>query len=163
MNPILESQQLLGRRAFLGAGAHGIGLMALGSLLFPDLSQGAVTSESAKGLPGLPHFAPKAKRVLCLFQSEGVSHVDLFDYKPTLVEYHGQEIPPSVKGTQRLGAECGTALVEAVLVILKQLVERLAALRVAGHALEAHVELLLERADAPPHVRAVRRAERRQV
>ncbi|HMC12558.1 MAG TPA: DUF1501 domain-containing protein, partial [Pirellulaceae bacterium] len=46
--------------------------------------------------------APKAKRVLCLFQSEGVSHVDLFDFKPTLLEYHGQEIPPSVKGTQRL-------------------------------------------------------------
>ena len=50
----------------------------------------------------LPHFTPKAKRVLCLFQSEGFSHVDLFDHKPTLDKHHGQEIPPSVKGTQRL-------------------------------------------------------------
>jgi hypothetical protein len=53
-------------------------------------------------LPVLPHFAPKAKRVLCLFQSEGFSHVDLFDHKPTLDEYNGKEIPPSVKGNQRL-------------------------------------------------------------
>src|SRR5205823_1361209 len=50
----------------------------------------------------LPHFAPKAKRVLCLFQSEGFSHVDLFDSKPTLYRFAGQEIPASVKGTQRL-------------------------------------------------------------
>ena len=47
-------------------------------------------------------FGRKAKRVLCLFQSEGFSHVDLFDYKPTLTKHHGQEIPPSVKGNQRL-------------------------------------------------------------
>jgi uncharacterized protein (DUF1501 family) len=50
----------------------------------------------------LPHFAPKAKRVLCLFQSEGFSHVDLFDHKSTLDKYHGREIPASVKGDQRL-------------------------------------------------------------
>ena len=40
--------------------------------------------------------------MLCLFQSGGLSHVDLFDYKPTLTKHHGKEIPPSVKGTQRL-------------------------------------------------------------
>jgi uncharacterized protein (DUF1501 family) len=87
------------RRAFLGASAQGIGLAALGSLLATDRARAAAT---ASRLPGLPHFAPKAKRVLCLFQSEGFSHVDLFDSKPTLTEWHGQEIPPSVKGTQRL-------------------------------------------------------------
>src|SRR5262245_17725923 len=98
MNPSLDTQRLLGRRAFLGASSQGIGLMALGSLLSPNRAQAATASR----LPGLPHFAPKAKRVLCLFQSEGFSHVDLFDYKATLAEWHGQEIPPSVKGTQRL-------------------------------------------------------------
>jgi hypothetical protein len=60
------------------------------------------SSSSDGGLAGLPHFGAKAKRVLCLFQSEGFSHVDLFDYKPTLTKFHGQEIPPSVKGNQRL-------------------------------------------------------------
>jgi hypothetical protein len=40
--------------------------------------------------------------VIYLMQSGAPSHVDLFDYKPTLIEYHGQEIPPSGKGTQRL-------------------------------------------------------------
>lgn len=100
MNNLLEQQRMLGRRAFLSAGSHGIGLTALGSLLWADRSRGG---ELASDRPaGLPHFPPKAKRVLCLFQSEGFSHVDLFDYKPTLTKYHGEEIPPSVKGTQRL-------------------------------------------------------------
>jgi uncharacterized protein (DUF1501 family) len=57
---------------------------------------------SAGGLPSLPHFAPKAKRVLCLFQSEGFSHVDLFDNKPALQEHHGKDLPASIKGTQRV-------------------------------------------------------------
>lgn len=51
---------------------------------------------------GFKRFAPKAKRVLCLFQSGGLSHVDLFDDKPMLHEHAGKELPPSIKGTQRL-------------------------------------------------------------
>jgi uncharacterized protein (DUF1501 family) len=98
MTPV-QLQALAARRAFLGSAAHGIGTIALGSLLAAD-TRAATTS--AKPLAGLPHFAPKAKRVLCLFQSGGLSHVDLFDYKPTLTKHHGEEIPPSVKGTQRL-------------------------------------------------------------
>src|SRR5262245_10129715 len=93
------TKRVLCRRAFLGPNAQGTRLAPLGSLLSPGRGLAAAT---ASRLPGLPHFAPKAKRVLCLFQSEGFSHVDLFDYKPTLAEWHGQEIPPSVKGTQRL-------------------------------------------------------------
>jgi uncharacterized protein (DUF1501 family) len=75
--------------------------MALDSLWRLAPLRGA-DQHQAKGLAGLPHFAPRARRVLCLFQSGGMSHVDLFDAKPTLKEHHGQEIPPSVKGTQRL-------------------------------------------------------------
>jgi uncharacterized protein (DUF1501 family) len=102
MNADYEIQRLLGRRAFLGAGAGGIGLVALSSLLSAEPAMAAESITSGNRLPGLPHFAPKAKRVLCLFQSEGFSHVDLFDDKPTLHKHHGEEIPPSVKGTQRL-------------------------------------------------------------
>ena len=97
----------LTRRAFLGGSAYGIGSVALASLLPPGLSQTpAAVGLSARGgipgLSGLPHFPPKAKRVLCLFQSGGMSHVDLFDQKPALLAHAGKELPPSVKGTQRV-------------------------------------------------------------
>jgi hypothetical protein len=49
-----------------------------------------------------PHFKPKAKRVICLFQSGGPSHLELFDYKPALRKYHGQELPDSIRMGQRL-------------------------------------------------------------
>jgi hypothetical protein len=100
-----ELENSLHRRVFLGDSTRGIGAMALGSLLAAtgrslqaDTSRGATESHAM----GLPHFKPRAKRVLCLFQSGGLSHVDLFDDKPTLHEFAGQEIPPSIKGSQRL-------------------------------------------------------------
>jgi uncharacterized protein (DUF1501 family) len=93
-------QQLLGRRAFLSNGVHGIGATALACML--SRAAAASTATSRGGLPELPHFAPRAKRVLCLFQSGGLSHVDLFDDKPTLHKFAGREIPASVRGTQRL-------------------------------------------------------------
>jgi hypothetical protein len=49
-----------------------------------------------------PHFRPRAKRVICLFQSGGPSHLELFDYKPTLRKHHGQELPDSIRMGQRL-------------------------------------------------------------
>ena len=79
----------LTRRAFLGRSAGSLGALALSRLLGGD--------ESA-----LPHFAPKAKRVVYLFQSGGPSHIDLFDYKPVMRELHGQELPESVRGGQRV-------------------------------------------------------------
>ena len=105
MNLSSDLENRLHRRVFLGDSTRGIGAMALGSLLAAtgrslqaDSSRGAMESHAK----GLPHFKPRAKRVLCLFQSGGLSHVDLFDDKPTLHEFAGQEIPPSIKGTQRL-------------------------------------------------------------
>ena len=102
MNPLEHYQQQLLRRTFLGDATRGLGSIALGSLLFPEFSQASEPARSGNGIPGLPHFAPKAKRVVCLFQSGGLSHVDLFDDKPMLHEHAGKEIPPSIKGTQRL-------------------------------------------------------------
>ena len=100
MQPAHDYLRHLTRRTFLGHAARGIGGIALGSLLSSSIAR-AVTS-SGKGIAGLPHFAPKAKRVLCLFQSGGLSHVDLFDDKPMLHQHAGLEIPASIKGTQRL-------------------------------------------------------------
>src|SRR3982751_2875202 len=85
------------RRHFFGRGATGLGVAALASLMGRDV-QAAVHG----GLPGLPHFAPKAKRVIYLFQSGGPSQMELFDYKPRLTEFQGNELPESIRKGQRL-------------------------------------------------------------
>ncbi|MCP4815147.1 MAG: DUF1501 domain-containing protein, partial [Planctomycetaceae bacterium] len=56
----------------------------------------------AQGLPGIPHFAPTAKRVIYLLQSGAPSHVDLFDYKPSLEKLHMTDLPDSIRDGQRL-------------------------------------------------------------
>lgn len=97
------------RRQFLSRLSIGIGSAALGSLLIPDLFSGR--REEEDGLTaGLAHFAPKAKRVIYLFQSGGVSQLESFDAKPKLREMMGQDLPESVRGGQRLtGMTAGQA------------------------------------------------------
>jgi hypothetical protein len=86
----------LTRRHFLsGAG------LGLASLAFHDLA-GAAEPKRIGGLRGVPHFPAKVKRVIYLFQSGGPAQQDLFDYKPLLNKLNGQEIPPHVRGEQRL-------------------------------------------------------------
>jgi hypothetical protein len=58
-------------------------------------------------LIGLPHFAPKAKRVIFLHQSGGPSQLETFDYKPGLAKYHGTEIPASIRMGQRVAQTMG--------------------------------------------------------
>ena len=89
------------RRRFLSTMGMGIGSVALGSLLMPDLFGSGKADDDAFA-PGIPHFAPKAKRVIYLFQNGAPAQQELFDYKPKLREMTGQEIPPSVRGNQRL-------------------------------------------------------------
>src|SRR5262249_32638371 len=84
-----------------GKSALGIGTAALATLLGEDLF-GKDQTKPDGGLPGLPHFAPKAKRVVYLMQGGAPSHVDLFDYKPALYKRRGQQLPASVPGGQRL-------------------------------------------------------------
>src|SRR3984893_5664254 len=89
------------RRHFFSRTSTGIGIAALGSLLSQDGFGSAETSGTG-GLPGLPHFAPKAKRVVFLHQSGGPSQMDLLDYKPSLEKYAGIELPGSVRMGQRI-------------------------------------------------------------
>jgi len=84
--------QALSRRAFLGKTAGGLGALALAQLN-NKLPQGNHTG---------PHFAPRAKRVIYLFQSGGPSQIDLFDFKPGFRKLHGTELPKSVRGNQRV-------------------------------------------------------------
>lgn len=103
MRPLDETGVALTRRHFFGRSATGIGVAALASLLGEGLRAEGATSHHAHGaLPGLPHFPPKAKRVIYLFQSGGPSQMELFDYKPRLEEFHGQDLPESVRMGQRL-------------------------------------------------------------
>ena len=100
-----SSRKLLTRRSLFGRTAAGLGGMALGGLLADEAGAarlGVGDSQRSNGLPGLPHFPPKAKRIIYLFQSGGPSHVDLFDGKSFLDERHGSDLPDSVRGNQRL-------------------------------------------------------------
>lgn len=96
----------MNRRHFFQSSATGMGAMALGSLLGRPAgaseSSEAEKTKSVGGVKGLPHFTPKAKRVIYLCQSGGPAQHELFDYKPVLNEQHGKELPPSVRGEQRL-------------------------------------------------------------
>ena len=85
----LEHRLQFNRRRFLKGLGFGIGGMALGSLLIPDL----FTSTDKETMPlGLPHFAPKAKRIIYLFQNGAPSQLDLFDYKPLLNKMQGEDL-----------------------------------------------------------------------
>ncbi|WP_426295115.1 DUF1501 domain-containing protein [Dyadobacter endophyticus] len=101
--PVFDFGMNTTRRHFLSKLSLGIGSAALGSLLIPDLFKGGGGEPDVEGLmAGLPHFAPKAKRVIYLFQNGAPSQLDLFDYKPMLNKMHGQDLPESIRGTQRL-------------------------------------------------------------
>ena len=99
-NPFFENQQHVTRRHFLGKLSVGIGSVALGSLLTKDLFSPKSLEDSI--MAGIPHFAPKAKRVIYLFQNGAPSQLETFDYKPLLNKMMGQELPASIRGAPRL-------------------------------------------------------------
>jgi uncharacterized protein DUF1501 len=99
MNPLQEHNALLTRRQLFGCSALGLGIPALATLLHQD-SRGDEPRRIG-GLPSLPHFAPKAKRVIYLLQNGAPTHVDLYDYKPMLARWRGRQIPDSILGGRR--------------------------------------------------------------
>ncbi len=90
------------RRRFLSRLSLGLGSVALGSLLIPDLFSGIGGEEELSFIPGVPQFPPKAKRIIYLFQNGAPSQLESFDYKPKLREMMGQELPASIRMGQRL-------------------------------------------------------------
>jgi hypothetical protein len=89
------------RRHFLGRTGLGLGAMAMAKIL------GTSAQAATRRLPGFPGIAPKAKRVIYLFQSGGPSHLETFDDKPVLREGHGKPLPKEVIGNQRLSTMSG--------------------------------------------------------
>ena len=102
MNPHDEYLQNITRRHFFASGALGLGTAALASL---TSKAKADESQSAhQGLPGIPHFAPTAKRAIFLFMAGAPSQIDLFDHKPKLDKLYDTDLPESIRKGQRLTA-----------------------------------------------------------
>jgi hypothetical protein len=100
MSSLLPLPSSLTRRAFLGRSAAGLGSLALGSLLHPQL-MGAAPADRWRGVVSPLHHPAKIKRVIYLYQAGGPSHLETFDYKPKLAAMHGQPMPDSfTKGQQ---------------------------------------------------------------
>ena len=110
----------IARRHFLGDTSLGIGAAALAALV--GIENSARSNEPATGpaqtgnspasqrgpLVGLPHFAPRAKHVIYLFQNGAPTHVDLFDYKPKLIEMHGKPVPEEYFAGKRFSTMTGS-------------------------------------------------------
>ena len=92
MNPHDEAVHVETRRQLLGRSAYGIGALALNAL-------GATDGNSASGLP---HFAPKAKRIIYLHMVGAPPQMDLLDYKPKMAEWYDKDLPESIRQGQRL-------------------------------------------------------------
>ncbi|MCA9074766.1 MAG: DUF1501 domain-containing protein [Planctomycetaceae bacterium] len=113
------------RRDFLARAAGGFGSIALAGMLAEQAQAAGTSSDSDPLMAKDPHFAPKAKRVIFLYMTGGVSHVDSFDDKPSLFANHGKKItvdnwqgkigefPRYLKRPNwefRPGGECGTSV-----------------------------------------------------
>ena len=102
MEDFFNKQFSESRRNFLRKSSLSFGSIALSSMLSPSLGVAKnFSSPNIFSTNGLPHFIPKAKRVIYLFQSGGPSQIETYDYKPLLEKWHGNEIPQSLKDTQR--------------------------------------------------------------
>ena len=104
MDPIRQHINAMTRRHFFGRAAMGLGVPALASLLGDRAMAmpGSVPRNAIGGLPGLPHFAPKAKRAIYLFMAGAPSQMDMFDYKPKMDEWYDKDLPESIRKGQRL-------------------------------------------------------------
>ena len=101
------------RRSFLGQAARGLGPLALASLLDPAaLDAGAAPTQTKKwpGVVNPPHFAPKAKRVIHLYQAGGPSHLETFDFKPELAKLDGKPMPEALTEGQPIAQLQGKQL-----------------------------------------------------
>ncbi len=98
------------RRTFLARSALGLGSVALAGLLPSDKGLAAAPTPNYAGLNDLPHFAPRAKRVIFLCMAGGPSHLETFDYKEQLEKMHGEPMPDSITQGQPIAQLQGQEL-----------------------------------------------------
>lgn len=103
MDPRNDYVRQITRRHFFGGTAAGLGTAALATLMGQESrADDMLTAPGIGGLPGLPHFAPKAKRAIYLFMAGAPSQIDMLDYKPALNDMFDQDLPESIRNGQRL-------------------------------------------------------------
>ena len=98
------------RRTFLSRSALGLGSVALAGLLPPKKVVAKTPAPGYAGLEDLPHFAPRAKRVIFLCMAGGPSHLETFDYKEQLEKMHGKSMPDSITQGQPIAQLQGQEL-----------------------------------------------------
>lgn len=101
MHPLDEKLLVQTRRQLLACGARGLGSLALWTLLERHAA-GSIEKKAIGGIPGLPHFAPKAKRAIYLHMLGAPPQMETFDYKPKMAEWFDKDLPESVRQGQRL-------------------------------------------------------------
>ena len=117
MNPNMQQQVLQTRRQFFGRSAVGIGTAAYASLLNREAAAKSANQDELHfgGLPHLPHYAAKAKRVIYMFMNGAPTHTDLFDYNPLQQKMHGEPIPESYFKGKRFSTMTGNPAGKKVL------------------------------------------------
>lgn len=103
--PLKHFLQAQTRRTFFRRTGLAAGRIALASLMFPALFRSTAQAKPARAHPplaGLPHFAPKARRLIYLFMNGAPSQIDLWDYKPRLADLFDSDLPESIRQGQRL-------------------------------------------------------------
>jgi len=90
------------RRQFFARSARGLGVAALATAIGDDLRANPSLDSPTGGLPGLPHFAPKAKRAIYLHMVGAPPQLDLYDYKPGMKDWYDKDLPESIRRGQRL-------------------------------------------------------------
>jgi len=101
MNPALDFHFAQTRRQFFQGAGLRLGGLAL-ACLAGERTLAAPGSRVHPAQPGLPHFAPKAKRLIYLHMNGAPSQLDLFDYKPQLQKFYDKDLPDSVRNNQRI-------------------------------------------------------------
>ena len=106
MSPVPYRLHPVSRRHFFKSTGLAAGRIALAGLMMPELvkaiSAPKTFARAHPSLPGLPHFAPKAKRAIYLFMAGAPSQMDMFDYKPKMNGFFDKDLPASVRMGQRL-------------------------------------------------------------
>lgn len=102
MQPLFDHHLLSTRRQFFHGAGLKLGGLGLAMCLGENFARGASAGQVHPARAGLPHFAPKAKRLLYLHMNGAPSQLDLFDYKPQLKKYYDKDLPDSVRNGQRI-------------------------------------------------------------
>ena len=101
MDPLFQNAWMQNRRQFFGESGIRLGGLAMACMAAQEAT-GAAHTRVHSAVPGLPHFAPKAKRLIYLHMNGAPSQLDMWDYKPQLKSWYDKDLPESIRNGQRI-------------------------------------------------------------